>query len=46
MDILFGTVDAETRRRDIETTLAEEKGIKEHGAEHAERIDIEGPNKA
>lgn len=43
MDILFGTIDAETRRRDVETTLAEEKGIKDHGAEYAEHVDIEGP---
>jgi len=39
IDVLFGAVDAEQRRRDIEHTLAEEKGVKDdHHAEHAEQI--------
>lgn len=40
MDILFGTVDAEQRRKDVEATLAEEKGLadKIEHAQHAEHI--------
>lgn len=41
IDILFGTVDVEQRRRDVEATLAEEKGVAGKAierAEHAEHI--------
>ncbi|KAL1310582.1 hypothetical protein AAFC00_000860 [Neodothiora populina] len=42
IDILFGAVDAEQRRRDVEATLAEEKGVAHKMAvervEHAEHI--------
>ena len=40
MDILFGAVAAEQRRRDIEVTLAEEKGAATKGdsAERAEQV--------
>lgn len=39
MDILFGSVDAEQRRKDVETTLAEEKGVAEkYDTQHAEHV--------
>ena len=41
MDILFGSIDAEQRKMDVEQKLAEEKGIDDkddHHAQHAEHI--------
>lgn len=46
IDILFGTVDVEQRRLDVETALAEEKGVmaadahKGQRAEHTERTGL------
>jgi len=41
MDILFGAVDVEQRKRDVENTLAEEKGVVEkYDAQHAEHADV------
>ncbi|GAB7349949.1 hypothetical protein MBLNU459_g0645t1 [Dothideomycetes sp. NU459] len=41
MDILFGSIDSEQRRRDVEQTLAEEKGAADkfgHDAQHEENV--------
>lgn len=43
MDILFGAVDSEQRKRDVEHTLAEEKGmVEKYDAQHAEHVSPEG----